>query len=107
VDTRSTLKATWGGGWGGKGRGETGDQSLLPAQGSSHGKRGRKPLGFPYAPASLSLGFWDGRTAEVAHFGVDAFGANEQTKLARAGVDFVFCLSKTLASYLLAGNVFS
>jgi hypothetical protein len=53
------------------------------------------------------LGFWDGRTAEVAHFGVDAFGANEQTKLARAGVDFVFCLSKTLASYLLAGNVFS
>jgi peptidoglycan/LPS O-acetylase OafA/YrhL len=48
-----------------------------------------------------------GRTAAVGHFGVDVFGENEQIKLARAGVDFFFCLSKTLASYLLAGNVFS
>ncbi len=43
-------------------------------------KEREKPLGFPYAPASLSLGFWDGRTAAVAHFfGVDALGENEQT----------------------------
>ncbi len=108
MDTRSTRKATWGRGWvGRKGRGETGGQSLVPAQGSSHGKRGRNPTPRVSVRTGIAeLGLL-GRTAAVGHFGVDVFGENEQIKLARAGVDFFFCLSKTLASYLLAGNVFS
>jgi hypothetical protein len=52
------------------------------------------------------LGFWDGRTAAVVHFGVNAFEENEQTKLARAGVDFFFLSFKNISIIFTCGERF-